>query len=50
MPIANCAPDCGERDTCPDAGGTGHHYCGHCPDHDKPRHHCGCRQERKVKP
>lgn len=38
----DCAPDCQERTECPDAGKIGHWQCGHCPDHDKPRHHCGC--------
>ena len=37
-----CAPDCGERSQCPDAGKSGHQFCGWCATHDKPRHHCGC--------
>lgn len=40
----DCAPDCNERDTCNEPGTVGHSMCGHCSDHDQPRHHCGCPQ------
>ena len=31
-----------ERTNCENAGQAGHHYCGVCPDHNKPRFICGC--------
>lgn len=37
-----CPPDCQERTNCPIVGGVGHWFCGTCPEHDQPRHHCGC--------
>ena len=37
-----CAPDCAERTACPVVGEPGHWQCGTCPEHQGPRHHCGC--------
>ena len=37
-----CAPDCAERTACPVVGEPGHWQCGTCPEHQRPRHHCGC--------
>lgn len=34
--------DCEERATCPQAGESGHTSCGTCPEHQRPRHTCGC--------
>ena len=45
LEVKDCAPDCEERATCPKIGGLGHMQCGECPDHEKPRHHCGCLVE-----
>lgn len=39
---ANCDPDCAERTACEKVGGIGHFQCGTCPEHNRPRHHCGC--------
>lgn len=37
----HCAPDCLERQTCPDAGTLGHSQCGMCEEHPEiPVHHC----------
>lgn len=39
--VEDCAPDCDERDTCPNAGKIGHSACGHCDTCNAPLHHCG---------
>jgi len=31
-----------ERSSCVDAGTLGHHQCGWCPSHSRPRFQCGC--------
>lgn len=37
----DCAPDCLERQQCPEVGTLGHSQCGMCADHpDVPAHHC----------
>lgn len=39
-----CDPDCMERGECTLPVWHGHMWCGMCPDHDRPRHDCGCPQ------
>jgi len=36
-----CNPDCLERAECTEATDM---FCGMCPEHDRPRHDCGCAQ------
>lgn len=38
--MAECAPDCLERAEC--VTHTQYTYCGMCPEHNRPRHDCGC--------